>query len=74
MEISRALFPPLEALVPFQRRFRQQIVSMADCIVVFARLPVVGQVKTRLAASVGHHAACAFYSSCAEHVLHEVAR
>ena len=38
-------------------------------LVVFARLPVPGRVKTRLAASVGPEAACRFYKACAEHVM-----
>ncbi|GMH40829.1 hypothetical protein BSKO_08733 [Bryopsis sp. KO-2023] len=44
----------------------------SDCdraLVVFARLPVPGKVKTRLAASVGNESACAFYKECAEHVI-----
>jgi glycosyltransferase A (GT-A) superfamily protein (DUF2064 family) len=43
-------------------------------IVVFARLPVAGKVKTRLAAGVGPEAAAAFYKLCAEHACLEVLR
>lgn len=43
-------------------------------IVVFARLPVPGQVKARLAAGVGPEAAAAFYKLCAEHACLEVLR
>lgn len=42
---------------------------MKDTLVVFARLPVPGRTKTRLAASVGPDAAAAFYRACAEHVI-----
>ena len=45
-----------------------------DAIVVFARLPVPGKVKTRLAAGVGPDAAAAFYRACAERVIAEAAR
>ncbi|KAG1657030.1 hypothetical protein FOA52_004117 [Chlamydomonas sp. UWO 241] len=38
-------------------------------IIVFARLPVPGRVKTRLAASVGPGDACALYEACARHTL-----
>lgn len=40
-----------------------------DAVVVFARLPVPGQVKTRLAAAVGIDAAALFYRRCAERVI-----
>ena len=38
-------------------------------IIVFGRLPRPGRVKTRLAASIGPEAACAFYKACAEHII-----
>ncbi len=43
-------------------------------VIVFARLPVPGQVKTRLAASVGPDAACAFYQACSELTIQEACR
>lgn len=43
-------------------------------VVVFARLPVPGKVKTRLAAGVGADQAAAFYKLCAEHTVLEVSR
>ncbi|KAL4436628.1 hypothetical protein ABPG75_003767 [Micractinium tetrahymenae] len=42
---------------------------VGDAVVVFARLPVPGQVKTRLAAAVGNEAAAMFYKRCAERVI-----
>ncbi|EFJ48418.1 hypothetical protein VOLCADRAFT_91086 [Volvox carteri f. nagariensis] len=44
-------------------------------IVVFARLPVPGRVKTRLAAGagVGPNGACDFYKACAEHAISQAA-
>jgi hypothetical protein len=41
-------------------------------ILVFARLPVPGRVKSRLAAGVGPEAACSFYAACASHTLRTV--
>lgn len=43
-------------------------------LAVFARLPVPGQVKTRLAAGAGPEQAAAFYKLCAEHAYLEVLR
>lgn len=43
-------------------------------VVVFARYPVPGKTKTRLAASVGAGAAAEFYKACAEHTFAEVHR
>lgn len=43
-------------------------------LVIFARLPVPGKVKTRLAAAVGNAAACTFYKAAAEHALQEAAK
>ena len=37
-------------------------------IAIFARLPVPGQVKTRLAAGLGNDAASTFYEACLQHV------
>ena len=45
-----------------------------DAVVVFARLPVPGQVKTRLAAGVGADPAALFYKHCAEHVIGQLGR
>eukprot|EP00959_Pyramimonas_sp_CCMP1952_P331198 6935640-Pyramimonas_sp.AAC.1 len=44
------------------------------CLVVFARLPVPGKVKTRLAAGVGPERACDFYRACSEHIMRESSR
>ncbi|KAG2436365.1 hypothetical protein HXX76_006672 [Chlamydomonas incerta] len=43
-------------------------------LVVFARLPVPGRVKTRLAAGVGADAACTWYRACAHHAIDQAAR
>lgn len=49
--------------------------SMADtAIVVFARHPTPGKVKTRLAKDTGNDAATQFYKICAEHVIRQVSR
>ena len=45
---------------------------MSDAVVVFARYPAPGAVKTRLAADIGDDAATAFYKSCAEHLFVEL--
>lgn len=39
------------------------------CLVIFARLPVPGRVKTRLAASVGAADACELYRACAQNAI-----
>jgi glycosyltransferase A (GT-A) superfamily protein (DUF2064 family) len=41
----------------------------ATALVLFGRLPVEGQVKTRLAAGSSNAAACSFYRACCEHLL-----
>lgn len=46
---------------------------MSDAVIVFARYPHPGRVKTRLAASIGDEAAAAFYKACAEHLYGELA-
>jgi uncharacterized protein len=43
-------------------------------VIFFARLPVLGKVKTRLAAGVGAAAALHFYDCCASSALQEAAR
>jgi rSAM/selenodomain-associated transferase 1 len=43
-----------------------------NAIIVFARLPIPGEVKTRLAASIGDVAAAGFYKSCAERLFHNL--
>lgn len=43
-------------------------------LVLFARLPVPGRAKTRLAAGVGAEEAAAFYTACAEHVVAQALR
>jgi rSAM/selenodomain-associated transferase 1 len=40
-------------------------------LIIFARFPRVGEVKTRLARTIGSEAATDFYRLCAEHVFHE---
>ena len=42
-------------------------------VIVFAKLPLPGLVKTRLARSVGATAAARFYSACAGHTILEAA-
>lgn len=44
---------------------------MSTTLVIFGRLPVPGKVKTRLAVGIGPERACAFYSTCCEHILHQ---
>lgn len=46
---------------------------MPATVVVFARSPVKGEVKTRLAQTVGKEAATSFYKTCASLVLAECA-
>ena len=43
-------------------------------IAIFARLPVAGKVKTRLAAGIGFEKAAIFYKACAEHIFSECSR
>lgn len=43
-------------------------------LALMARLPVPGQVKTRLAATLGDDEACAIYRVCAERAATEIAR
>lgn len=45
-----------------------------EAVIVFAKFPRPGEVKTRLAASVGNVQAAAFYKHCAEAVIGELAR
>jgi hypothetical protein len=42
-------------------------------LVVFARYPELGKVKTRLAAGTSKEGALAFYKACAEHVFRQAA-
>lgn len=44
-----------------------------EALIVFAKFPRPGEVKTRLAASVGNVQAAAFYKHCAEAVIGELA-
>lgn len=44
---------------------------MNDAVIVFARLPQKGKVKTRLAKTLGEDFALGFYKICAEYVLNE---
>ena len=48
--------------------------DVSRALIVFARLPEIGKVKTRLAAGVGTEAACEFYKACAEHIIQEAGR
>ncbi len=42
----------------------------SDCMLaIFAKYPIPGDVKTRLAADIGDDAACALYRSCVEKIL-----
>lgn len=43
-------------------------------LVLFARLPVPGRAKTRLAAGVGAEGAAGFYKACAEHAFAQALR
>jgi rSAM/selenodomain-associated transferase 1 len=43
-----------------------------NAIIVFARLPVKGKVKTRLAKDVGTDFAASFYKVCADHTFNEI--
>ena len=45
-----------------------------DAVIVFAKLPLPGQVKTRLAASVGNEQAALFYRHCAERAIGALGR
>ena len=60
---------PEAACVPAATSAATPAAAPTANLVVFARLPVPGRVKTRLAASVGPEAACCFYKACAEHVM-----
>jgi glycosyltransferase A (GT-A) superfamily protein (DUF2064 family) len=48
--------------------------SPCSGVIAFARLPVAGLVKTRLAADTGNENAREVYQACAEHILCEVSR
>ena len=45
--------------------------TAGNAVIVFARLPVPGNVKTRLAAGVGADLACSFYAACAAHTFRQ---
>lgn len=47
---------------------------MNTIVIVFLRYPRPGKVKTRLAASIGHEQAAAFYKQCVERLMGELAR
>ncbi|KAL6763514.1 nucleotide-diphospho-sugar transferase [Haematococcus lacustris] len=47
----------------------QDSLSPAASLIAFCRLPVPGQVKTRLAYSIGADAACEWYSACAQYTV-----
>jgi rSAM/selenodomain-associated transferase 1 len=44
----------------------------SPAVLLFARLPRAGRVKTRLARTVGDEVAVAFYRACAEHLFDQV--
>ena len=44
------------------------------CLIIFARFPLPGKVKTRLARDIGDELAAEFYRLCAEHVFRESAK
>lgn len=46
--------------------------SPALPLVLMARLPIPGQVKTRLAESIGAGQACAIYRACVEHAVEQI--
>lgn len=43
-----------------------------SAVIIFAKLPAAGKVKTRLAAETGSDTAVAFYKHCASHIFDEV--
>ncbi|KAL4858106.1 hypothetical protein ACK3TF_001606 [Chlorella vulgaris] len=47
--------------------------AFREAVIVFAKFPRPGEVKTRLAASVGNVQAAAFYKHCAEAIIGELA-
>ena len=62
----------------FNKSTKIAAISLHNCpmdkdnaIIVFARHPTPGQVKTRLAAGVGNDGAARFYKNCAEKVIQE---
>jgi rSAM/selenodomain-associated transferase 1 len=44
---------------------------MNDAVIIFARLPVEGKVKTRLASTLGDEFALKFYKACSQHIFNE---
>jgi uncharacterized protein len=44
---------------------------MNDAVIVFARLPFEGKVKTRLASTLGDEFALKFYKACSQHIFNE---
>jgi hypothetical protein len=61
------------------RPSRSQLASVdmsrpSTALVVFARLPVPGKAKTRLAVGVGPEAAAGFYKLCAELIFYSASR
>lgn len=45
-----------------------------SAIIIFAKLPAAGKVKTRLAAEIGNNFATEFYKNCAAHIFNEVSQ
>ena len=58
---------------PDHIRLNEGACSGETAVIAFARAPIPGKVKTRLAAGIGDAKACAFYAACAGRVLSEVA-
>ncbi|GBF95686.1 hypothetical protein Rsub_08668 [Raphidocelis subcapitata] len=56
---------------PSPREPREQPPRRRIALVLFARLPVPGKAKTRLAAGVGAEPAADFYRQCAEHAFRQ---
>lgn len=65
---------PQPSADPDPNRPSTSAAASTGAICVFARLPVPGRVKTRLAAGVGPESACDFYRACLDHTLHQAAR
>lgn len=49
------------------------MINNENCaVIIFAKLPVPGKVKTRLAAELGNEFAVEFYKKCATHIFNEI--
>ncbi len=54
-----------------EKYYRHRLNLYEVSLVIFLRLPESGEVKTRLAETMGNEAATQFYRQCAEHLLRE---